>query len=449
MLNPYEAPRGDVPPADPFAAASKTRLITLLFLCTLAGVLYMDRICIAQAIPVMREQLNISKTQASYFAMAFTLAYGLFEIPAGRWGDTLGARRILTRISVCWSIFTALTGACWGLWSLIVVRFLFGAGEAGAYPNAARVLSRWFPEGERGRAQGLMLTAGQLGAVAAPPVAEYLIGAVGWRWTFVVFGTLGVAWAAAFWLWFRDDPGEHPAVNEAELKLIRASARRETSHHEPIPWGLVTSNYSIRVLGTIMVFSAFNSYFYFTWFPSYLKEGRGVEDTLSSWLTSLVLAGSAIGTLGGGVVADWIVKRSRDTDFARRWMGAACFALAAVALWVGVRCESPIATSIWAGVSCLIAFLCIPNWWSCAIKVSGPHVGALFGLMNMMGVFGAMASQYFVGAFSDWRKSLGYTGREQWDPMFNVYVGILLAAAVCWWAYRSYPLEPEGKQLQG
>jgi hypothetical protein len=101
---------------------------------------------------------------------------------------------------------------------------------------------------------------------------------------------------------------------------------------------------------------------------------------------------------------------------------------------------------VWAGISCLSAFLCIPSWWSCAIQVSGRHVGALFGLMNMMGVFGAMASQYFVGAFSDWRKSLGYTGREQWDPMFNVYVGILLAAAFCWWVYRSRPLETSAKQ---
>ena len=442
MLNPYEAPRGDILPADPYAAPSKARLIVLLFLCTLAGVLYLDRICISKALPSMqREITGLTNERAAYVLMAFTLAYGIFEIPAGRLGDTIGSRKVLTRISLCWSLFTALTGACSGLYSLILVRFLFGAGEAGAYPNSANVLSRWFPASERGRAQGIMLTAGQLGAVIAPPLAAYLIEFCGWRWTFVVFGAVGVVWAAAFWLWFRDDPAEHPAVNAAERQLIAEGTRASGGHHEPIPWGLVARNYSIWVLGTMMVFSAFNSYFYFSWFPKYLESGRQVSNVTSGWLTSLVLAGSAIGTLGGGWVADWMVKRSRDTDAARRWFGAACFGLAALALWLGVRCQSPVATSVWAGVSCLVAFLCIPVWWSCAIQVSGRHVGSLFGLMNMMGVFGAMGSQYFVGAFSDWRKSLGYTGREQWDPMFNVYVGILLAAAACWWAYRSQPLE--------
>jgi sugar phosphate permease len=453
--NPFQTPKLVAPPEEvPVAAelvaaesASHARLIVLFFLCLLAGILYLDRISISKAIPSMQRDIpGLSDLQVTFVAMAFTLAYGIFEIPTGRWGDTIGARRILTRISLWWSLFTALTGACTGLWSLLVVRFLFGAGEAGGYPNAARVLSRWIPDYERGRAQGLMLTAGQFGGVIAPTIAAYLIEFVGWRWTFVVFGAIGVVWAAAFWLWFRDDPAEHPAVNAAELKLIRQSTRPKPIHHEPIPWRLVAANPSIWLLGGIITCAAFNSYFYFTWYPKYLEEARGLQNVGAGWLTSLVLGGSAVGTLGGGFVADWILKHSRNPDGARRWFCSACFAVAAATLWIGVRLESPAAMSAMAAISCLAAFITTPAWWSCAIHVSGKHVGALFGLMNMMGVPGALASQFLVGAFIQYRGDSGFTGRDKWDPVFTVYVTVLAIAALGWLMYRSRVVEDDVEQ---
>ena len=207
--------------------------------------------------------------------MAFTLAYGLFEVPTGRWGDRIGGRRVLTRISLWWSAFTAITGACTGLWTLVGVRFLFGAGEAGAFPNVARVLSRWFPDEERGRAQGVLLAASSIGGALAPFLAAVLIQAIGWRWTFAAFGGVGAAWAAGFWWWFRDDPATHPAVGPAELAHI---GRRATSSdvHTAIPWAAVARNPSIRALGLIMALGSFNSYIYFSWYPKYLKDGRHI-----------------------------------------------------------------------------------------------------------------------------------------------------------------------------
>src|SRR5262249_5355895 len=151
----------------------------------------------------IKDQLDLSNTQVSCVLMAFTLAYGLFEVPSGRWGDRAGSRNVLTRIALWWSAFTALTAACFGFYSLLVVRFLFGAGEAAALPNAARIVSRWYPSSERGRVQGLIQTAALVGGTVAPVVAAYLIRELGWRGAFVVFGGLGVVWAAAFWLWFR------------------------------------------------------------------------------------------------------------------------------------------------------------------------------------------------------------------------------------------------------
>jgi MFS family permease len=419
---------------------TRARLVLVIWLCGLAGVLYLDRICMAQAARPIADALGLTNTQLGYVHMAFTLAYGLFEVPTGRLGDRFGSRAVLTRIVVWWSVFTALTGAAWGLPALLVIRFLFGAGEAGAYPNAARVMARWFPAGERGRVQGVMLTTAQLGAVAAPTAAAYLIHAAGWRWAFVAFGAVGVVWAVGFWWWFRDDPAEHPSVNAAELEVIRAGAGGPPRHAGPIPWVAVVRNPGIGLLGLAIVCSSFNSYLYYSWFSTYLQDGRKLENVEAGWLSSLVLGGSAVGVLTGGVLADRIL-RSRSVVWGRRLLGGSAYLVAAGCLFLAARTESPAALAGLAALSSLCVQLTLPTWWSAAIEQSGRHVGALFGLLNMMGTAGALASQGFVGAFADWRKDLGYTGREQWDPMFDVYVGVLLLGALTWLLYRKRPLE--------
>ena len=163
---------------------TRARFILALWLCGLTGILYLDRICMSQAVVPIQRELGLSNTEISYVMMAFTLAYGLFEIPTGRMGDRFGSRTVLTRIVLWWSVFTALTGACSGLITLLIVRFLFGVGEAGAFPNAIRVIARWYPLRERGRIQGVMLASAQFGAVLAPVGAAWLIETLGWRWTF-------------------------------------------------------------------------------------------------------------------------------------------------------------------------------------------------------------------------------------------------------------------------
>lgn len=181
-------------------SASRVRYGVLGLLCLLSFILYLDRICIGQAVSAIEKELGISHTAMGFVLGAFTIAYGLFEIPTGHWGDRYGSRRVLTRIVLWWSAFTVLTGVATGLVMLIVVRFLFGAGEAGALPNAARVVARWFPAGARGPAQGLVVTSALVGGAASPIMAEYLIQSLGWRWSFVVLGLPGVLWAAAFYI---------------------------------------------------------------------------------------------------------------------------------------------------------------------------------------------------------------------------------------------------------
>lgn len=422
---------------------TRARWIVLAFLCGLSSILYMDRICFSKAVTPLQEELGLDKSQLGSIMLAFTIAYGIFEVPIGRWGDRTGARRVLTRIALSWSLFTALTGACFGFWQLVVVRFLFGAGEAGAYPNTARIFSRWFSDAERARAQGLVLACAQVGSIVAMPVAGYLVEWGGWRTMFVTFGTLGVFWAIAFYLWFRDDPAQHKAVNAAERRLIGETRAKPVSRHDPIPWGLVSVNRSIWLLASIMVFGAFYSYFYYSWFPNYLEEARGLTNLQSGWLTALPYVGTTGGTLLGGAIAGWAFRDPDRRDRAVNMVGGLSYLLAAVSLWIAIRCDDPVWLVSIAAISCASFASVQPLWWSCAIAVTGRHVGSLFGLMNMAGLLGAGASQLFVGIFADWRKSLGYVGRDQWDPIFIVYVVILLAGATCWALYRTRPVEPE------
>lgn len=410
---------------------TRVRYNVLRYMCALSFVLYLDRVCISQALPAIREELNLDKTQMGYVLVAFTVAYALFEVPTGRWGDRFGSRGVLTRVVIWWSAFTALTGAVNGLLVLVAVRFLFGAGEAGAYPNVVRVLARWMPASERGAAQGFVIASAQIGATIAPIAAAKCIKEVGWRLTFLLFGLLGIVWAAAFWNWFRDDPAQHPSVNNAELRLI-ASGLAAPATHLPLPWANILTSANIWLITLAQSCSAFAAYLYITWYPTYLMEGRGVSSDEAGWLASLVLGGGAIGCLAGGFVNDWLVRLSGNARRSYSLYGFFGLATGGVALLASTQCESPLAASVCAAVASMAALSTQATFWSVTTLISGPHLGAIFGLMNSMSVPGAAASSYFPGRFADYRSSLGFTGREQWDPAFYVYATVLLCGAVCW-----------------
>src|SRR5262245_56310453 len=174
------------------------------------------------------KELGVSVLEMSVVFSAFTLAYSLFEIPSGWLGDVRGPRRVLTRIVLWWSGFTMLTGAARGFQSIVAIRFLFGAGEAGAFPNVARRFSQWFPSRERGGANGVLFLGSRLGGMLSGPLALPLIARWGWRVSFVIFGTLGIVWSVAWHVWYRDRPDDHRAVNREELAWIRQDSAAET-----------------------------------------------------------------------------------------------------------------------------------------------------------------------------------------------------------------------------
>ena len=425
---------------------TRARFKLAAWLCGLAAILYLDRLCMAQAVTPIQNELGLTNTEISYVSMAFTLAYGAFMVPVGRLADAVGSRAVLTGVVLGWSALTGLTGAASGLAMLMVLRFLFGAAEAGAFPNAARMISRWFPLGERGRIQGIMLASAQMGAVFTPIVAAYVIQLAGWRWMFFSFAAIGGVWALGFWLWYRDDPRLHPSVSPKELAIIHAGSPPTTTAPGPVPWRRVFRNRGILILSLVTVLGAFYTYFFYTWFQKYLNAARGVDNVTTGWLTSVVFAGSAVGMLIGGWLSDRIPTWTSQPITARRYLGVLSYLTSSACLFAGIQCDNSYALALFWGASFCAMHLSLPNWWSCALPQSGRHVATLFGLMNGMGVMGALVSQGFVGIFADWQKERGLSGRAQWDPLFDVYVLVLIGGAVAWWFYRFTPLEEADAQ---
>ncbi len=288
---------------------SRVRYRVLAFTVALAGITYLDRVCIAQTAQLMMRDMHLTKQQMGFVFSAFTLAYAVFEMPTGAWGDRIGTRRLLTRIVSWWSCFTIATAAAFNYASLLTVRFLFGMGEAGAFPNVSRTFSRWFPLTERGTAQGIFFAGAHLGGGVAPLLVTALLGFLPWRMVFVVFGAVGFLWAIAWFRWFRDDPADHPEVTLDELKLIEAGRAVDVSHRLDLPKLVrLLSHRNIIALCLMYFTQAYGFYFNITWLPTYLEKARGFSSTQLGFLAGLPLILSAVADLVGGLSTDRAVR---------------------------------------------------------------------------------------------------------------------------------------------
>ena len=258
--------------------ASRVRYKVLAFGVALGAITYMDRIAISITSKQISHDLGLTDQQMGYVFSAFTLAYGLFEIPTGWWGDKVGTRSVLMRIVSWWSMFTMLTAGAWNFVSLLAVRFLFGIGEAGAWPNSAKTFSRWFPKSERGRAQGIFFMGAHGGGAYSPLLIAWMLTFLPWRMVFVVLGSVGFVWAFAWYRWFRSEPADHPAVNAAELALIM-EGREEHAEHGNVPWGNILKDRNVQLLCVMYFVQTYGFYFYLTWMPTYLERIRGFKAT--------------------------------------------------------------------------------------------------------------------------------------------------------------------------
>jgi MFS transporter, ACS family, glucarate transporter len=388
-------------------ASSRARFTLLRFAFALSVVTYLDRVCIATAATSIREELHLTAVQMGWVFSAFTLAYAIFEIPSGRLGDTIGPRKVLTRIVLWWSAFTMATGAAWSYTSLLIFRFLFGAGEAGAFPNASRSFSQWFPTRERGRAHGVIFMGTRLGGALAPPVAVALIAAVGWRASFWIFGTLGVFWAILWWRWFRDDPAKHPAVNAEELQIIRSGRTIGTDSQE-IEWRVLLNKNLLFICLTYFAFG-YGLYFYLTWLQTYLREARGFSASEASFLASLVLLSGAAASIVGGFWTDHWVKRY-GLRVGRCGVASTALVGSGLILAVAAVTRNSTVAALLIAVAAGVADLSISSAWAVCLDIGREFAGTVTGCMNTFanlgGAIAPIAMGYIVQWWGSWSTSL-------------------------------------------
>ncbi|MFO0901754.1 MAG: MFS transporter [Pirellulales bacterium] len=440
----------------------------MVYLGVLAFLTYFDRICISRAQAAISADLSITTEQMGIIMGAFWFAYAIFELPAGWMGDRYGARITLTRIVLAWSVFTALSGVATGFWSLLIYRFVFGIGEAGAFPNMARIQSQWLPISSRPRAGGLLWMLARWGGAFSIPLFGLMMAGFGsesfrstvggipglgwlanyepWRISFWAAGLLGAVWCIAFYSWFRDDPAEKKSVNQAELALITHGTRRgaaKAGHGMPSHlWKHLLTNRSLIALGVLYLCGSFGWSFFASWMPKYFKEVQNLEYNESQWMAAAPLFCGGISCIVGGILCNITVARLQN-----KWLARALFPICGYTTAALCMLRIPYVNSSTEA----IVLLCIAEAahdfgqganWSTIVDIGGNYSGVAAGLINTIGNMGN-AFQPYIGA----RIIASYS----WKTMFMVYACAFILAA-CMWLFvtptRKFYPESEDAQAE-
>jgi predicted MFS family arabinose efflux permease len=308
--------------------------------------------------------------------------------------------------------------------SLTVTRFLFGMGEAGCFPNLTKAFTIWLPPDERVRAQGIMWLSARWGGAFTPPLVALVMGRVGWRHAFEIFGCLGVVWAAAFWFWFRDNPLHNPSLNAAERELLRDEASLAAGHTH-VPWLRLAGSRQVWLLMWQYFCLSYGWYFYITWLPSYLQRGRHLPLDSAKWLAVLPLFFGGLGSLAGHYAAARLARSTGSVARARRTVASIGFIAGAAFLLVSTRIQSPLLAVLAIGVSSFAVDLSMPCSWAAAMDIGGPCAGTVSGAMNMWGNMGGAIAATLNGYLLRWFHA-------NWNITFYVSAAIYLVAVVLW-----------------
>lgn len=417
--------------------ASRQRYWVIVFAVTLAVLAYIDRVAISYAAPLISADLGLSRSQMGAVFSSFALAYALFEIPGGWLGDRMGPRSVLLRITMWWSMFTAITGGMWSFGSMCVARFLFGAGEAGCFPNLTKAFTIWLPRSERVRAQGITWMFARWGGAFTPPLVLLVLSFTTWRWAFVAFGALGVLWVTAFALWFRDKPQDNPQVNAAELQLIGGGALG--ANHGNIPWAKLVRSRSVWLLWLQYFLLSYPWYFYITWLPTYLQSptGRGLSAADAAQYAVYPLLFGGFGSLTCGLVSSRFERWTGSVKVSRRLISCLGFAGAAVLLLLSMQIQDPLWAMLAMGMASFSNDLVMPCAWGACMDVGGKYAGTLSGSMNMMGNLAGFVAP-LLGGF------ILQSTADNWEVLLYLMAAVYGGGMICWPLIDpSAPVDPD------
>jgi MFS family permease len=384
---------------------------------------YIDRTVISSAVPSIQKEFGFSIVTMGWILSSFQWAYALFQIPGGWLGDRIGPRRALTLIVSWWSVFTCATVFAWSAGSMALIRFLFGMGEAGAFPIATRSLSRWMLPTERGFAQGATHAGSRLGGAITPALVVLIIARWGWRAAFLCCGALGLIWATVWYWYYRNTPDEHRSVNAGERELIRSSLElsRGTQHAQNVPWKRILLSPQMWILCAMYFCYAYNLAVYLVWFPKYLNDHRGFNLRQMGFYASMPLLAGTVGDVFGGWFSDLLAKWSGNLKSARRIVGAGGFLLSALCIVPACLTTNSL-VSVW--LSCVAMFgmeSTVGVSWAITLDIGADSAGAVSAVMNTSGNLGGAISSalsaYLVTFFG-------------WNAPFLVMAGLSVLAAV-------------------
>jgi len=390
----------------------------------LGMITYLDRACIATLAPGIVRDLGLTTVQMGYVFTVFQLAYALFEIPTAWWADRKGTRSVLSRIVLWWSCLTAATGAAFSYPVLLAVRFLFGMGEAGAWPCIARTFSRWVPARERGTVQGIFFAGAHMVGGLTPTLVLSLLPFLSWREIFVCFGTVGFLWTALWHTWFRDDPAEHPAVDAAELQLILSERPVDIGRPAGLNyWRTLVASRNMRALCVMYIPNCMIFYFCITWLPTYLKQRHGFDATSLGIFAGLPLIVSMPGDLLGGVVTDRLVSRY-GLRVGRCALGSVAYVLAGLAMVTAAYTSTPVLAALLIAAATGLTMFTLGAAWGTVIEVGRDHVGVVGATMNSVGNLAAMLNPLIVAYSVQWFGN--------WNlPLYLMGV-LFFVGAYCW-----------------
>ncbi|WKN30862.1 MFS transporter [Porifericola rhodea] len=401
----------------------------------LALLLYIDRVCISVAKEPIAHELGFDDKQMGWILSVFALGYALFQTPGGLLADRLGPRRVLTAVVSFWSVFTALTGAVWNFASMLIVRFLFGAGEAGAFPGISRAVYSWIPLKERGLVTGINFSGSRLGAAFALPFVAWLIITFGWRMSFLILGVIGIAWAVAWYLLFRDDPVCHAGLSEEEKQYIIAN-RQATESNEQL------KKQNARKLDATLLFgsknmwlamgqyfcSNFTFFFCLTWLFPHLKSEYDLDTLQAGVYSSAPLVFGAFGNWFSGWWVDHIYKKG-NWQKSRRLPAITGFALASIGLFSSIYMDTPFTAIACLSIAIFGADMTLSPSWSFTVDIGKENAGAVSGTMNMAGNIGSFLTALAFPYLQSWTGSV--------EPFFYVGTGLNLLAILLWMFMKS------------
>jgi ACS family glucarate transporter-like MFS transporter len=428
------------------------RFLFVLATFGLSVLLYVDRVCISVAKESVAGDLSLNEKQMGWIFSAFTLGYALCQTPGGYLADRLGPRRVLAMIVALWSLFTGLTAAAFGFISLFVVRFLFGAGEAGAFPGIARAVYSWIPMRERGLVQGINFSGSRLGAAFALPLVALLIDGVegpqglsgiGWRPTFVLLMMVGLVWAACWYRWFRDDPAELGSISESELQLIRTNRQDGSADNAGGDRGIATtvSRGNLGLLCGQYFASNFTFFYCLSWMFPTLKQTYQLSGLQAGLYASVPLLCGALGNWFSGWLIDAIYARGHWVA-SRRVPAIIGFTLAVFGLAGSLVAETALSSSIWFSLAIFGADMTLSPSWSTCIDVGRERAGVISGTMNMAGNIGAFLTSLAFPYFAAWTLTAMPGLSNENIPFFVVAAALNVAAVAMWLAIN--PAENSG-----